>query len=112
MKKLVTLAVFAVLASPALAAGMQWSNVPLVDQDCSKKVAANPDAHDKGCMLMCAKSGFAVIVDGKILKLDKTGAEKALAALEASDKKDHIRVNLTGELAGETIQVASLELVK
>ncbi len=97
--------------APTLALAESWTNVSLVDAKCSAKVAANPDAHTRSCALECAKSGYGVIAaDGKFLKFDAAGSEKALALLKASDRKDHLRVNLSGALAGETIAVQSIEM--
>ncbi len=99
------------LLAPAVALADTWTNVSLVDVNCSAKVAANPDAHTRSCALECAKSGYGVIAtDGKYLKLDAEGSKKALALLKASDRKDHLRVNLTGNLAGETIAVQTIEM--
>ena len=99
------------LLAPAVALAETWTNVPLVDVNCSAKVAADPDAHTRDCALQCAKSGYGIIVgDGKYLQLDAEGSKKALALLKASDRKDHLRVTLSGSLAGETIQVAAIEM--
>jgi len=99
------------LVAPAVALADSWTNVSLVDVNCSAKVAANPDAHTRSCALECAKSGYGVFTtDGKYLKLDTEGSKQALALLKASDRKDHLRVNLTGTLAGETIQVSAIEM--
>lgn len=99
------------LVAPALALADTWTNVSLVDAKCSAKVAANPDAHTRSCALECAKSGYGVFTtDGKYLKLDAEGSKQALVLLKASDRKDHLRVNLTGNLAGETVTVQTIEM--
>lgn len=99
------------LLAPAVALADTWTNVSLVDVNCSAKVAANPDAHTRSCALECAKSGYGVFTaEGKYLKLDAEGSKKALALLKASSQKDHLRVNLTGSLAGETIAVQTIEM--
>ncbi|MFI5168121.1 MAG: hypothetical protein ACHQQS_16055 [Thermoanaerobaculales bacterium] len=78
---------------------------------CLSKVKDDPDSHPASCLVKCAKSGYGVLTsDGTWLKFDKTGNEKALAALQATDKKDHIRVNVTGELKGDTINVTDLTI--
>lgn len=106
-------ALAAVLALPVLASeATSWQNVSLVDVNCSKKVAANPDGHTRDCAMMCAKSGYGVLVEGKYYTFDAAGSEKALAALKASTKKDHLRVNVTGQLDGNTLTVESLSLVE
>lgn len=103
---------YAVLALvPGLALAESWTNVSLVDVNCSAKVAANPDAHTRACALECAKSGYGVIAaDGKYLKLDAEGSKTAYGLIKATDRKDHLRVNLTGTLAGETITVQTIEM--
>ena len=99
------------LLAPAVALADTWANVSLIDVNCSAKVAANPDAHTRACAIECAKSGYGVLTaDGKYLKLDAEGSKKALALLKASDRKDHLRVNLSGTLTGETIQVSTIEM--
>jgi len=46
------------------------------------------------------------------LKLDGQGNKQALEALKDTKKKDHVRVDVTGEKSGDRIQVASLKLVE
>jgi hypothetical protein len=107
-------ALLAAVALPVLAAeAKSFQNVSLVDVDCSAKakVQANPDGHTRDCAMMCAKSGYGVLVEGKYYKFDAAGSEKALAALKASSKKDHLRVNVSGQLDGDTLTVESLALV-
>jgi hypothetical protein len=101
-----------VLALPALAAETKsYENVSLVDVNCSNKTKDNPDAHTRACALKCAGGGYGVWTEGQYVKFDAAGNEKAKAALEASSAKDHLRVNVAGELEGDTLKVASLELV-
>ncbi len=108
----VSLAALAFAALPTLALAATWSDAPLVDTHCATKdtVKANPDSHTRDCDLMCEKHGYGIFADGKYLKFDAEGSAKALAALKASDAKDHIRVNVTGEIDGDMIKVSSLEL--
>ena len=111
MKRLVILLSF-VLVFPAFAAAESWNNVSIVDTQCSKKVAANPDAHARSCALACAKSGFGVIdKNGQYLKFDSKGNEEATKLLQSSSEKDHLRVNVTGKKQGDIIQVQSLKLM-
>ena len=111
MKKLAILLSF-VLAFPAFAAAESWNNVSIVDTQCSKKVAANPDAHARSCALACAKSGFGIVdKNGQYLKFDSKGNQEATKLLESSSEKDHLRVNVTGQKQGETIRVKSLKLM-
>ena len=107
MKRLI-LAVIAAIPSLALAA--TWTNAPLVDHNCVEKVKADPDAHSTACLLKCESSGYGILEDGKWVKFDKKGNEKAVAALKATSRKDHVRVNVTGELKGSVIHVSSLTI--
>ncbi len=106
---------FALLVSvsiPAAAFAATWDNVSLVDQKCATKVKDNPDKHPTSCLLKCADAGYGVLTtDGTMLKLDDAGNKMALAALKKTDKKDHIRANVSGEKSGDVIKVSSLKLV-
>jgi hypothetical protein len=44
------------------------------------------------------------------LKFDESGNEKALAALKATKKTDHLRATVVGERSGETVKVTSIAL--
>jgi|SRR4051812_35722265 len=88
-----------------------WNGVPLVDKQCSRKAAADPDAHTRQCAMGCAGSGFGIVTsDGKFLKFDKAGDEQALAALKATEKKDHLRVTVDGDEKDGVIAVKSVKL--
>lgn len=109
MKKLMMFAAFAAL--PALAGAETWTNAAMVDVSCSAKAKANPDAHTRSCALACAKSGYGILTsDGTFLKFDQKGNDEALAALKKTNKKDHLRVTVNGELSGDTIHVQSVKL--
>lgn len=89
----------------------------LVDKACSadyiKKGYASAKGHDAGCALMddCLKSGYGVLTaDGKYLTLDPAGNQRAVAALKASQKKTDLQVTVTGEVAGDSIKVATLKM--
>src|SRR5579863_5891687 len=75
MKKFSSLMILAaLLAVPAVGLAATFNDVPVVDVDCSKKVAANPDAHTRDCALQCAPSGFGIVTpDHKFLKFDQSG---------------------------------------
>jgi hypothetical protein len=110
MKILASFLAVGLMSSSALAA--DFKNVAVVDVACSKKVAADADSHTRDCALMCEKSGFAIVTaDKKILKFDASGNAKVLEQLKASDKADHIRVNVTGDVDGDTIKVSSVKLL-
>jgi len=123
-----SLCVPAMLASFAgVACAAQVQGI-LIDQMCSSKaevrIVSGPrleggmivaEAHTRECALMpaCQKSGYGVFTyDNKFLKFDEAGSRKALAALKASKKEDDLKVEVTGEIQGDTIKVASLKLVE
>jgi hypothetical protein len=109
-KNLLLLMVLAAL-SP-FAAAESWKNVPVIDSQCSMKAKADPDAHTRSCALACSKSGFGIIDEkGHYLKFDTKGNQEALKLLQESNKKDHLRVDVSGTLDGDTIQVESLSLM-
>jgi hypothetical protein len=100
------------MATPALAETQTFKDVSVVDVACSKKVAAAADAHTRDCALMCEKSGFGIVTaDKKFLKFDPDGNAKVLEALKASEQKDHLRVNVSGDVQGDTIKVTSVKLL-
>jgi len=108
MKKLVLLVMltFAICASATT-----WNNVALMDKNCSRKAAANPDAHTRACALQCASSGYGIITnDGKFLKFDNTGDRQALKLIKATDRQDHLRVSVEGDEKDGTINVKSIKL--
>jgi photosystem II stability/assembly factor-like uncharacterized protein len=108
MKKLIALTM---LTFSTFAVASTWNDVPLIDKNCSRKAAANPDAHTRDCALQCAGSGFGIVSkDGKFLKFDSAGDQETLKLLKASDKKDHLRVTVDGEEKGDTIAVKSVKL--
>ena len=111
MKKLVYLAALGMFALPAFAATETFSDVPVVDVNCSKKVAADPDSHTKDCALKCQGSGYGIVTqDKQFLKLDPNGNKEVVAALKASDKKDHLRADVIGDREGDTLKVTSFKL--
>ena len=108
----ITLLGFSVLfALPLMCAAETWTAVPMVDVACSAKVKADPDAHTRDCALTCSKSGFGIVTpDGAFLKFDAKGNEQAVATLKDTQKKDRLRVTVTGNRDGDTIKVASLTM--
>ena len=101
----------ALLSFSSLALASTWSNVALVDKQCSRKVADNPDAHTRQCALGCSGSGYGIVTsDGKFLKFDKTGDEQAMSLLKQTDKKDHLRVTVNGEEKDGIVNVKSVKL--
>jgi hypothetical protein len=68
-------------------------------------------AHPRQCALMpdCQKSGYGVFTyDHKFLPFDEDGNKKALAFFKESNKDDDFRVEVTGEMQGETLKVKSI----
>ena len=106
------LMLFGLSAIPAFTAIETYKDVPVVDVNCSKKVAADPDSHTRACALKCESSGYGVVTkDQQFLKFDAVGNAKVAEALKASDKKDHLRVNVTGDAQGDTLKVTSIKLL-
>ncbi len=113
MKKFAaTLVLFGLGALPALAANESYKNVSVIDANCSVKAAADPDAHTRSCAVQCAMSGYGILTaDKKFIKFDDAGNAKIQAALKASDRKDHLRVDVSGDVQGDTLKVTSLNLL-
>jgi Tfp pilus assembly ATPase PilU len=113
MRKAVSFLVLLGLAAiPALAAVETYKDVSVVDVNCSTKVAADPDSHTRACALKCAASGFGIVTkDKQFLKFDAEGNTKIADALKASDKKDHLRVDVSGDVQGDTLKVTSIKLL-
>lgn len=113
MRKLASLCVLlALCVMPAIAAAETYNNVPVVDVNCSKKVAAEPDSHTRACALKCEASGFGIVTkDNRFLKFDAQGNKAIADQLKASDKKDHLRVDVSGDVQGDTLKVTSVKLL-
>jgi hypothetical protein len=47
----------------------------------------------------------------QFLKFDAEGNKKVVEALKASEKKDHLRVDVSGEAQGDTLKVTSIKLL-
>ncbi len=102
---------FFLLAFAAFASAETWKKVSVVDNMCYSKVKADPDQHSTRCALSCARSGYGIIAaDGSYLKLDEAGNSKVETLLKATDKKDHLRLDVTGDRSGEIIKVKSVSL--
>ena len=120
MRVLVRLLVIAglVAALGCLAYAAEVQGV-LLDRMCATKIVQNKDqkaaqAHTRECGLMpdCLKSGYGVFTaDGRFITLDAAGNEKAAQALKGSQKKDNIRVQVTGEQTGSAMKVSALKIL-
>jgi hypothetical protein len=109
--KRISLLVILALALPLLAAAENWDNVSMIDTNCSAKAKADPESHTRACAMKCAKSGFGILdKDGNYLKFDDRGNQEAMKLLQNTDKKDHLRVSVSGKKEGDTIQVDSLKM--
>ena len=94
---------------PLATLAQDWTDVPLIDANCKNKPA---DTHPTSCLLKCAGSGYGVVANGKWTALDKKGSELALAALKETKNTDHVRVNVSGEMKGDTIAVSKLAIAE
>ena len=112
MKKTILATLVLLIALPL--ASETWKNVSLMDSDCAGKAdqMAAPEKHTKHCAMMCSKSGYGAVVDGKFVKFDKHGSELASEAIKKSDKKDNLRADITGEMKNGEIVVSKLEMAK
>lgn len=120
MKALLRLLLIAALAASsgcmAFAADVQGI---LLDKMCSGKIVKSNDQaaamqHTRDCALMddCAKAGYGVLTaDGKFIDIDPAGKDKVVRALKASTKKDDLRVQVAGDLKGDTIRIASIKIL-
>ena len=112
MGKFASFVILSLFAIPVFAANETFADVPVVDVNCSKKVAADPDSHTRACALKCQESGYGIVTkDKQFLKFDAKGNAEVIAALKASDKKDHLRANVTGDVEGDTVKVSSVKLL-
>lgn len=72
------------------------------------------EAHTRECLRApaCEKSGYGVYTaDRKFLLFDAAGNRKAVEALKLSKRETDIRVEVTGEIQGDTIKVVTLKLL-
>lgn len=89
-----------------------WKNVSLMDAKCAGRpdITANADRHSRVCALQCARSGYGAIIEGRYVPFDAKGSAMAKAALSKAKKKDHLRVDITGEMKDDVIRVRALTL--
>jgi hypothetical protein len=116
VRLLVIAALMAALGCAAYAAEVQGI---LLDRACSAKIVAAQDqkgaqAHTRDCSLMpdCVKAGYGVYTaDGKFITLDPAGNKKAEEALKASKKTNNIKVQVTGDQAGDSMKVTAIKIL-
>ena len=114
MKGLTVTLALVLFASLAPAATV---NGTLMDKMCSAKAVSGGQsvatAHETKCALMppCAASGYGVFTaDNKFIAFDSAGNEKAAAALKATKKTSDLKVQVTGDVSGDTMRVKTLKL--
>lgn len=111
MQKLTLALLSGVLLVPGLAGAETFTNVSVVDNNCSRRVASSPDSHTRECAIKCAKSGFGIITsDNRYLRFDEKGNQEILSQLKSSDKNDHLRVNVDGDVQGDTLHIRTVTL--
>jgi hypothetical protein len=116
VRLLVIAALMAALGCAAYAAEVQGI---LLDRACSAKIVTAGDqkaaqAHTRDCSLMpdCVKAGYGVYTaDGKFITLDPAGNKKAEEALKASKKTNNIKVQVTGDQAGDSMKVTAIKIL-
>jgi hypothetical protein len=112
MRKAYWLLLSGLLLVPGIAGAETFKDVPVVDVNCSSKVASAPDSHTRDCALKCATSGYGIVTsDQRFIKFDANGNKQILSELKSSDKKDHLRVDVTGDVQGDTMKVQSVKLL-
>ena len=92
----------------------------LVDNMCAKAegegegIAETAKGHPTACSLMpsCAATGFSLVVDTKIYKLDEAGNKSAHAVLKATKATKGLRVEVEGTLDGQTLRATKVSEVK
>jgi hypothetical protein len=109
--------VLLVLAVASLAVAADITGT-LVDRHCAARIAKGgqpaAQSHTLECALMpdCVAAGYAVYTtEGKLFILDSAGNKTAEAALRASQKKNDLRVQVSGQVSGDSIKVATLKLL-
>ena len=114
MRKFI-LVMFAAVAISAFAADTTVKGY-LVDLSCAAEEGSKPGfgaKHSKDCLQMeeCAKSGYGVLTDDKkVIKFDKTGNEQAKKFINDLKKPKDIKVNVAGNVNGDTMTVNKIEL--
>lgn len=112
MRKALCIAALAAFFLPSVASAKTFKDVPVVDANCSSRVMNSPDSHTRACALKCAASGFGIVTsDHKFLKFDEAGNQEIVSELKSTSKKDHLRVDVTGDVQGDTLQVKSVKLL-
>lgn len=94
----------------ALGAFGETFNGTIMDNMCHS-AGKDPATHPAKCAMACSKSGYGLVMaDGKYVKFDQAGNDKALAAMKASDKKENLKATVNGTMDGDTLKVESVSL--
>ncbi|MDQ1524333.1 MAG: hypothetical protein QOG00_1612 [Pyrinomonadaceae bacterium] len=69
--------------------------------------------HPTACALMpaCSATGYSLVVEKKIYKLDEAGNKAALAVLKATKAKKGLRVEVEGTLDGNNLRATKVSEV-
>jgi hypothetical protein len=103
----------------ALAAGMASAaeiKGYLLDKSCADEDGKKPGfaaKHQKSCLQMkvCAQSGYGVMTeDLKYYTFDKNGNALAAKLIAGLKKTDEIKIDVSGDVQGQSIKVAKLTL--
>lgn len=99
-------ALFAAALSTATAADTFTGT--LVDVQCKDN---DPTTHPRRCAISCARYGYGLKqADGRFLKFDEQGNERALTALKHSTKVQNLKASVTGTLDDGVLKVDSLAI--
>jgi hypothetical protein len=88
----------------------------VIDNMCAEAHKADADfadtvkSHEKSCALMsaCMKSGYAVLADGKLYKLDAAGNKRIGELLKSSKADKGLAVTVEGTIEGDTVRVSRI----
>lgn len=114
MKKFAMI-LFAAMAVSAFAADTAVKGY-LVDLSCAAEDGNKPGfgaKHSKDCLQMaeCVKSGYGVLTDDKkVIKFDAASNEMAKKFIAALQKKNDVRVTVTGAVDGDKMVVSKIDL--
>ncbi|HXG93139.1 MAG TPA: hypothetical protein VNN73_12365 [Blastocatellia bacterium] len=123
MRKTSVIAAMLLLSSVALAVSAKDSvklDGYVVDNACATahakdaNVADTVKNHPTSCALMpnCAKSGYAVLADGKLYKLDEAGNKQVAALLKKTKSKNGLHVAVEGTVEGDTLHATKISEAK
>ena len=110
MKRFLAVCALAMVFAISAGAAETWRHAPLMDKGCASKGNVDAAAHPRSCALQCSKTGYGIIVDGKLVPFDETGNQRTLAALQASTRASNLRATVIGERHGDTIAVQSVTI--